>query len=158
MIYADNELLFNDAWIKLKSKISSTNVDLIKYIDDLACRRSTYSKYLISGYEGSMFLKGSSACESNHSSVISHIDANIKRYKVSLDIFVRDLLKRQKELTCRLSAVISESIFERQAVLNSIHRMEGFTVLEIESLLLPSLSYLNLPVFKLFVKECEASK
>ena len=158
MVYADSPVVFDDAIKVLKERIpvNSFSTGIIKYVDELDRNRDSFVKYKISAYEGCYFLRGSTSSEQNHSSVIFHLHANSRKYKVSLDTFAKDLFRRQKELYAKQLSVLGLLLIERHAYMDTV-QMNPFNDDEKEQLLL-AYNRLNLPSYKLFREEIRKSK
>jgi len=157
MIYAETALQFDDSIRLLKSKIPSSNGDLVEYIDGLASQKATFSKYLLEKIQGTLYLVGSSTSEQNHASIMAFIRANSGPYKVNLQQFGCDLLKRQKERTTKLKMELSQSIIKRITTRAEIYSL-SFSASEKDAIIFPAIEYLNLPSYELFMKEVEQSK
>ena len=158
MVYAESATAFEDSMKVLKERIPVSNASsqLIEYLDDLSMSRDTFVKYKICDYEGSHFLRGSTSSEQNHSSVISYLDVNSRRYKVDLHTFAKDLFRRQKELVAKQFSVLGLSLIERHAFLDSSH-MSPFGPPEQVDLRVAH-TCLNLPSFKLFRQQVHNAK
>ena len=158
MIYAETEAAFNDAYDLLKQKLPPNNSTVMEYVQIFANERATYAKYLISSYVASNSLRGSNSSEQNHSSIIHHIKANQRQYKVSMDIFARDLFQRQKKMLSTLNGVLSEMNFARHAIEPTLSTMDGYSEEEVNTLIRAAFQNLNLPSFQQFMIDCSYSK
>jgi len=156
MINAETALQCDDSVRLLKSYIPSSNVELVKYIDDISSQKATFSKYLLQKILGTLFLVGSSISEQNHASIMAFLRANSGLYQESLQQFACDLFKRQKERTSKLKMEISKSLVKRMATRAEIYSL-SYSSSEKDEILFPAFEYLKLPSYELFMKEFEQS-
>lgn len=103
MVNANSEIEYEAALqaahVLLASLPGGRNGEWSEKLDQFASERKTYASYCLNSIQGSREIQGSSASESNHSSVLAFLNEGNKSgnsYCESPITLIRDLMKRQK--------------------------------------------------------------
>ena len=103
MVNANSEVEYEAAlqaaYVLLASLPGGRNGEWSEKLDQFASERKTYASYCLNNIQGSREIQGSSASESNHSSVLAFLNEGNKSgnsYCESPITLIRDLMKRQK--------------------------------------------------------------
>lgn len=83
----------------LLQSMPSQNGEWRQNLDEFASQRESYARYCLNNIPGNRGIQGSSASESNHSSVLSHLNKGNRfgnQYCATPIVLIRDLLRRQK--------------------------------------------------------------
>ena len=149
---------FNTAFTDLIKKLPVGNTQLMKYVTLLGNERSTYAKYMIEKYLGNRLQRTSNSAEQNHWSMLYSLTGGRCRYNEDVHTFVLDLFKRQSDLLGKLNSELANQHFGRLLERDTILKAQCFSQENIDKLIMPAWTKLNLPSFRRFYRQCELSR